>query len=62
MAGNTLFSLTDGADLLVSNVSSKGPSLVKRYDVAESSTWAHPVVVGNRILIKDEKTLALWGL
>ncbi len=61
MAGNVLFSLTEGADLLISNVSSKGPNLLKRYDVADSPTWAHPVVVGNRILIKDEKTLASWG-
>lgn len=60
MAGNTLFSLTNDADLLVSTVSSKGPSLIKRYHVADSPTWAHPVIVGNRILIKDEKTLALW--
>ena len=62
MAGNVLFSLTDSADLIVSNVSSKGPSVLKRYNVADSPTWAHPVIVGNRILIKDEKTLAVWGL
>jgi outer membrane protein assembly factor BamB len=60
MAGNVLFSLTNDADLIVSTVSSKGPSVIKRYHVADSPTWAHPVIVGNRILIKDEKTLALW--
>jgi hypothetical protein len=62
MAGNVLVSLTEGADLLMSSVSSKGPSLLKRYDVADSPTWAHPVIVGNRVLIKDEKTLALWSV
>ena len=30
---------------------------VAEYTVAESPTWAHPVVIGNRILIKDETTL-----
>ena len=59
MAGTTLFSLTNDADLMVSTVSSKGPSQIKRYHVADSPTWAHPVIVGNRILVKDEKTLAL---
>ena len=59
MAGNTLFSLTNDADLIVSNVSSKGPSQIKRYHVADSPTWSHPVIAGNRILIKDEKSLAL---
>jgi hypothetical protein len=30
--------------------------------VAESPTWAHPVIVGKNIVIKDETTLAMWGL
>lgn len=60
MAGTTMFALTNDADLVVSTVSSKGPSLLKRYHVADSPTWAHPVIVGNRLLIKDEKALALW--
>jgi len=33
--------------------------VVKKYEVAESPTWAHPVIVGGRILIKDASTLAL---
>lgn len=60
MAGTTMFALTNDADLVVSTVSSKGPSLLKRYHVADSPTWAHPVIVGHRLLIKDEKALALW--
>ncbi len=62
MAGTTLFSLTNDADLIVSAVSSKGPSSLKRYHVADSPTWAHPVIVGNQILVKDEKTLVLLAL
>jgi hypothetical protein len=30
--------------------------------VADSETWAHPVVIGKQILIKDKSTLALWSL
>ncbi|MBS1809382.1 MAG: PQQ-like beta-propeller repeat protein [Acidobacteria bacterium] len=62
LAGNIMFSLTNDADLLISAASSKGPSLLKRYHVADSPTWAHPVIAGNRILIKDEKTLAFLAL
>ena len=30
-----------------------------KIEVASSPTWAHPVVLGTRILVKDEQTLAL---
>jgi hypothetical protein len=30
--------------------------------VANSPTWAHPVLVDHGILIKDATTLALWEL
>jgi hypothetical protein len=28
--------------------------------VADSPTWAHPVIMGRGILIKDATNLALW--
>jgi hypothetical protein len=28
--------------------------------VADSATWAHPVVDGNRIFVKDADSLTLW--
>ena len=31
-----------------------------RYTVATTETWAHPVVAGNRIFVKDNETIALW--
>jgi len=36
--------------------------VTKKYRVAEKPTWAHPAIVGKNILIKDETTLAVWGL
>jgi outer membrane protein assembly factor BamB len=61
-AGEVLFFLTDRAELIVVRATKDGFQRVQRYSVADSPTWAHPVVLGNRVLIKDEKTLALWTL
>lgn len=61
-AGKFLFVLTDGAELIVARSDPKQLEVLKKYSVAESPTWAHPVVVGSRILIKDASTLSLLGL
>ena len=62
VAGGLLFLLTDDAELTVARGSAKAFEPLKKYRVAESPTWAHPVLLGNRILIKDQATLALWSL
>jgi outer membrane protein assembly factor BamB len=61
-AGQYLFLLTDGAELIVARNDPKQFEVVRKYSVAESPTWAHPVLVGNRVLIKDASTLALLSL
>ena len=61
-AGQFLLLLTDGAELTVARTDPKQYEVLKKYSVAESPTWAHPVLVGNRILIKDVSTLALLNL
>ena len=60
-AGNTLFTLTDRAELIVSTAGTKKFDPRARYKVADSPTWAHPVVINNRILIKDKTHLTLWS-
>ena len=35
---------------------------LKTYTVADSATWAPPVISGNRVFVKDVSTLALWTL
>lgn len=37
-------------------------SRLASYRVSEGPTWAHPAVVDDRILIKDQDSLALWVL
>ncbi|MEK6410118.1 MAG: PQQ-binding-like beta-propeller repeat protein [Acidobacteriota bacterium] len=58
-AGSFLFLLTEASDLLVAKNGATQFEVLKKYPVAESPTWAHPVVVGKGILIKDTKTIAL---
>jgi len=62
IAGDTIFSLTNDADLIVTSAADKGAKMIKKYHVAEKPTWAHPAIVGKNILIKDETGLAMWSL
>lgn len=57
LGGKVLLMLTNDAKLVVLPTTAKDFAPVAEYTVAESPTWAHPVVMGNRILIKDETTL-----
>ncbi len=61
-AGEHLLILTGDAVLSVARVSARGIELVRRYTVAESATWAHPLVMPNGVAIKDADSLALWGI
>ena len=62
IAGDTILSLTNDADLIVTSAADKGAKVIRKYRVAEKPTWAHPAIVGRYILIKDETTLAMWSL
>jgi outer membrane protein assembly factor BamB len=61
-AGQFMFLLTDNAELIVQRRDAKQFEALRKYSVADSPTWAHPVIIGNRILIKDASSLALLSL
>jgi hypothetical protein len=61
-AGNLVFSLEDDAELVVGRVNASGFQELKRYTVANSATWAQPVISGNRVFVKDVSALALWTM
>ncbi len=61
-AGSVLLLLTTEAELIVARNSAKSYEVLRKYTVADSPTWAHPVPIGKGILIKDATTLALWNL
>jgi outer membrane protein assembly factor BamB len=56
----TLYSLTPDAQLTIARPTGKGLGQIRRYEVADSATWANPVVLADGFLIKDVKTLARW--
>lgn len=57
LGGKVLVFLTNDAKLIVQPASAKTYSPVVEYTVAASPTWAHPLVLGRRILVKDETSL-----
>jgi hypothetical protein len=59
--GPVVFFLTNDAELIVARKSGKAYELLQKYSVADSPTWAHPVILNKGILIKDATTLAMWG-
>lgn len=61
-AGDYLFILQDDGTLLIVKTTDKNFDVLQRYQVADSATWAHPVILRDRILIKDATSLTLWGL
>ena len=61
-AGDLWFALETDAELVVSRANPKQHDIVKRYTVADSATWAQPVLSGNRIFVKDVSNISLWTL
>ena len=61
-AGNFWFALEDDAELVVARGNPASFDVVRRYPVAESATWAQPVISGSRIFVKDVSSVALWTL
>jgi outer membrane protein assembly factor BamB len=60
MAGGFLLATTTEGELIVARPDPKTFDIVKRYTIADSPIWAHPVPAGRGVLIKDAGTLAYW--
>jgi outer membrane protein assembly factor BamB len=56
-AGNVLLILTDGGRLLVVKPTSSRYEPIAEYRVSDNQTWAHPVFLGDRLLIRDRTQL-----
>jgi outer membrane protein assembly factor BamB len=59
--GQRLLLLKDDAELIIAQVSAKAFEPLRRYKVADSPTWAHPLVLEIGIVIKDADSLAFWS-
>jgi len=60
--GDKLFLLTSDAELIVAQANGAAFQEIKRYAVAKSTTYAHPVLAGKNILVKDSDSLTLWSI
>jgi outer membrane protein assembly factor BamB len=61
VAGERLFLLKDDAELTVARAGPKGFEGMRKYMVAESPTWAHPLILENGVVIKDLDSLAFFS-
>jgi outer membrane protein assembly factor BamB len=56
-----LFFLTNEAELLIVKTGGEKFEVLESYSVAESPTWAHPLILNEGILVKDELKLTFWS-
>lgn len=59
-AGSVLLGLSPKSELIVFQPNNKAYTELAKIKVAETPTYAHPVVSENGIYIKDRETIAMW--
>jgi outer membrane protein assembly factor BamB len=61
-AGPALVALTSDSELVAFRPSDQGYMELAHYKVAETPTWAYPILAGNRIFVRDRDSVTLWML
>ena len=61
-AGSIMLALTVNSELTVLKPSDKEYIELAHFKVADTETWAHPVVSGNRVFVRDRESVALWTI
>jgi outer membrane protein assembly factor BamB len=59
-AGQVLFFLTSDARMSIARQSPQKFESLVEHEVADSPTWALPVIMSTRVLIRDAAALSLW--
>ena len=59
-AGELLLATTTEGELVIAHRDPAKFALIRRYTIAESPVWAHPVPAGRGLLIKGADTVAYW--
>lgn len=60
--GGNLILLKDDAQLVIAKAVGSSFEPLRNYTVADSPTWAHPLILRNGVVIKDASTLAFWSV
>lgn len=61
-AGSVILALTLNGELAAFKPSKTEYTELARIKLATTETWAHPVVAGQRIFVKENETVGLWTL
>jgi outer membrane protein assembly factor BamB len=61
-AGSTLLALSSNSELVAFAPSDKQFTELARIKVADTATYAHPVITGNRIFVKNQDTVTMWTI
>ncbi|MBN1845372.1 MAG: PQQ-like beta-propeller repeat protein [Sedimentisphaerales bacterium] len=61
-AGSFLLALPGNAELIVLAADGNQYRQLARYKVSDTPTYAHPIVSGNRVFIKDQQTVTLYAI
>jgi outer membrane protein assembly factor BamB len=61
-AGSVLLALPNNSELIAYKPSGKQYAELARIKVADTPTYAHPVVAGNRVFVKDRDTVTMWTI
>jgi len=61
LSGESVFHLTPDGNLVIARATDRGFERVAQYSVADSATYATPVLFRNKVLVKDETGLSLWS-
>jgi len=59
-AGSVLLALTPASELIAFQPSDKAYTELARIKVADTATYAYPVVSGKRIFVQDQDSVTLW--
>jgi outer membrane protein assembly factor BamB len=61
-AGSVLLALPANSELIAFKPSDKQYEELARIKVADTATYAHPVIAGNRIFVKDQDAVTMWTI
>jgi len=62
IGGGNLILLRDDAQLVIAKAVGSSFEPLRNYTVADSPTWAHPLILRNGVVIKDAGKLAFWSV
>jgi len=61
-AGPCLVALTGNSELVAFKPNDKEYAELARIQFGQTETWAHPILAGKRIFVRDQTTVTLWTL